>query len=63
MIFIEKVLFLLFLTLLWVNLSMSQSSNGCGPKGFSINNGLRQIGENNLIQCCDQHDICYGNFN
>ena len=34
--------------------------NGCGPKGFVINDELLAIGEGNLIQCCNQHDMCYG---
>lgn len=36
-------------------------ANGCGPKVLgSIDKELKAVGEGNLIQCCDQHDICYG---
>lgn len=42
-------------------LSIKSSSNGCGPKGFPINNGLSKHGEAVLIECCNQHDLCYGN--
>ena len=35
------------------------SVNGCGPGKFLINNGLKEIGEGVLIECCNQHDICY----
>lgn len=37
--------------------------NGCGSGKFIINNGLGQVGENGLIECCNNHDICYGECN
>ncbi len=33
--------------------------NGCGPDKFTINHGLKTVGETSLIECCNHHDICY----
>ena len=33
--------------------------NGCGPDKFTINHGLKTVGESGLIECCNYHDICY----
>lgn len=28
--------------------------NGCGPGKFDINDGLRLVGEESLIECCNR---------
>jgi hypothetical protein len=33
--------------------------NGCGPDKFTINHGLKTVGESGLIECCNNHDTCY----
>lgn len=50
---------LVFLNILLNKVTFGQTSNGCGPGQFVINNGLKEIGEGNLIKCCNQHDLCY----
>lgn len=52
--------FAFFSTLIFINCASVIMPNGCGPKGFPINNELFRRGESILIQCCNQHDICYG---
>jgi heterodisulfide reductase subunit A-like polyferredoxin len=37
--------------------------NGCGSGKFIINKGLDEVGEASLIECCNNHDICYGECN
>lgn len=34
-------------------------ANGCGPIYFNIDQFLRNIGEEILIDCCNEHDRCY----
>ena len=41
-------------------LSPEVAVNGCGSGKFIINKGLRAVGESVLIDCCNQHDVCYG---
>lgn len=37
----------------------SRQANGCGPVTFNIDRFLREIGEDILIVCCNEHDLCY----
>lgn len=37
----------------------SRRANGCGPIYFNIDEFLRNIGEEILIDCCNEHDRCY----
>jgi secretory phospholipase A2 len=36
-----------------------RQSNGCGPAILNIDAFLRDIGEEILIVCCNEHDLCY----
>lgn len=40
-----------------------RQANGCGPANLNIDAFLKEIGEDILIQCCDQHDLCYDQCN
>ncbi|CAF3202259.1 unnamed protein product [Rotaria sp. Silwood2] len=36
-----------------------RQANGCGPVTLNIDTFLQNIGENVLIVCCNEHDLCY----
>ncbi|CAF1215093.1 unnamed protein product [Rotaria sordida] len=36
-----------------------RQANGCGPVTLNIDTFLRNIGEDVLIVCCNEHDLCY----
>ncbi|UJR29992.1 hypothetical protein I4U23_017539 [Adineta vaga] len=36
-----------------------RQANGCGPASLNLDEFLRQIGEDILIICCNEHDLCY----
>jgi secretory phospholipase A2 len=36
-----------------------RQANGCGPVNLNIDRFLREIGEEILIECCNEHDRCY----
>ncbi|CAF0716878.1 unnamed protein product [Adineta steineri] len=36
-----------------------RQSNGCGPITFNIDRFLKDIGDDVLIVCCNEHDLCY----
>jgi len=36
-----------------------RQANGCGPEILNIDQFLREIGEDILIVCCNEHDLCY----
>ena len=36
-----------------------RQANGCGPINLNIDRFLRELGEEMLIECCNQHDLCY----
>ena len=36
-----------------------RQANGCGPLTLNIDQFLREIGEEILIVCCNEHDLCY----
>jgi hypothetical protein len=42
--------------------SYSPAKNGCGPQGTDIFNGAVRKTCSYIIECCDQHDICYGTY-
>lgn len=33
---------------------------GCGPGRLTIDDKLKRVGEGDLIECCIEHDVCYG---
>ena len=37
----------------------TRQTNGCGPETINIDRFLENIGEDVLISCCHQHDLCY----
>lgn len=52
------IYFILFL-IFFANGENKFAPNGCGSSNFVINNGLKEVGEGNLIDCCNKHDDCY----
>ncbi|CAF1019007.1 unnamed protein product [Rotaria sp. Silwood1] len=36
-----------------------RQANGCGPMTLNIDEFLQNIGEDVLIGCCNEHDLCY----
>ncbi|CAF1406461.1 unnamed protein product [Rotaria magnacalcarata] len=36
-----------------------RQANGCGPVNLNIDILLKEIGEHVLIECCNEHDLCY----
>ncbi len=36
-----------------------RQANGCGPVNLNIDRFLREIGDDVLIVCCNEHDLCY----
>jgi hypothetical protein len=55
-----KACFLILLMVLYTKGEDSNiAPNGCGSSNFVINNGLKKVGEGNLISCCNGHDDCY----
>ena len=36
-----------------------RQANGCGPSSLNLDEFLREIGEDILIVCCNEHDLCY----
>ncbi len=42
-----------------LNSRFHRQANGCGPEIFNIDRFLREIGEDILIVCCNEHDLCY----
>lgn len=49
--------------LFMVPICIDSIPNGCGSGNFIINNGLKEVGEGSLIECCNGHDNCYGQCN
>ena len=36
-----------------------RQANGCGPIYLNIDRFLQELGEEILIGCCNEHDLCY----
>jgi len=36
-----------------------RQANGCGPVTLNIDKFLHEIGDDVLIVCCNEHDLCY----
>jgi len=36
-----------------------RQANGCGSLTFNIDTFLKEIGDDVLIVCCNEHDLCY----
>ena len=57
--FVLIISLILFKNLLISTDDSALAPNGCGSSNFIINNGLKIVGEGNLINCCNDHDNCY----
>jgi secretory phospholipase A2 len=54
------LIILLFVTGSVNSLRQRRQANGCGTEnGFKVDQLLRFIGMDVMIECCNQHDICY----
>ena len=54
-----KIYLILYLIYFTSGEDKNNAPNGCGSSKFIINDGLKEVGEGSLINCCNDHDNCY----